>query len=392
MRSCGPFPRNKRAHMPEQTSPKSGHGGPWNWFKEQMAVAPLIGEYFIPEETNNIWYALGGVLAISLALQAVTGVILTLKYVPDSTQAYAVVSAMLHSPFWAFMIGFHYFNAFLIFGLVAVHITRVFLSGAYRRGKQGLWLVGVALAAVLFVAYVTGEALHWDELGFAVPWHMSEFFDAVGLNGVLHYTTDKLLNTRSATVMLSQIYATHIATVPILLLLLIPLHFYLIKMKGISLPFWRKPSGKKVPFSTHLKAWTVYGAFMIGAVMMLAIFVGRSPGAAPQLLPSSPYYQKEGDAGDFGYKPSAPIGWTNGWNMMLAEHGVDQDIWGTIIATVLMFGALVAVPFVDRGDKEPADLREVFDFRKRGWAFLMMALIWAVFLIGVISNILAGSG
>jgi quinol-cytochrome oxidoreductase complex cytochrome b subunit len=42
----------------------------------------------IPVETNTIWYTLGGVLAISLLLEIVTGMALAMRYIPDAGQAY----------------------------------------------------------------------------------------------------------------------------------------------------------------------------------------------------------------------------------------------------------------------------------------------------------------
>jgi quinol-cytochrome oxidoreductase complex cytochrome b subunit len=146
--------------------------GFWGNIEDQLALRPLIQEYLTPVEVNNIWYSLGGVLGISLFLEALTGVILTLWYRPDAAVAYGITSKMLETPVWSVIINFHYWNSFLIFGLVMVHMMRVFVSGGYRRGKQGLWLVGVVLAGLTFIVFMTGESLHWDETGFAVPWHI----------------------------------------------------------------------------------------------------------------------------------------------------------------------------------------------------------------------------
>jgi len=124
--------------------------------EEQFALRQLIWEYLIPVETNTIWYVLGGVLGIALILEIITGFILTFRYTPDAGQAYQITTNLIASPGWHVILGFHYFNSFLIFGLVMVHMMRVFISAAYRRGKQGLWLVGVVLAGLTFILYITG--------------------------------------------------------------------------------------------------------------------------------------------------------------------------------------------------------------------------------------------
>ncbi|HEY8868277.1 MAG TPA: cytochrome b N-terminal domain-containing protein [Candidatus Limnocylindrales bacterium] len=155
--------------------------GWWAKLSDQFGFRQMVSDYLIPVETNSIWYLLGGVLAIALALEILTGFLLSLVYVPDAGLAYQNVAHLLQTVGWATIVSFHYYNSYLIFGLVMIHMVRVFITGGYRRGKEGLWLVGVGLAGLTFVISITGEALHWDEVGFAVPWHVSEVFQAFGV-------------------------------------------------------------------------------------------------------------------------------------------------------------------------------------------------------------------
>jgi len=367
--------------------------GLWALVEEQLALGQLIREYMIPVEVNNIWYALGGVLAIALALEILTGVLLSFVYTPDAGKAYDITRGLIQSRGWSVAINFHYYNAYLIFALVMVHMMRVFVSGGYRRGKQALWLVGVALAGLTFVASLTGEGLHWDEVGFAVPWHMSEFFQAIGLAETCNYTFAALLDIPSATAKLIQIYALHVSIVPISLLLCILLHYYLIRVKKISLPFWLRASGRTAPFTEHIRAWVVYGVVLLGIVLLAALFVPRDPGVAPQLLPSSPLFGAKHGPGALGAKPTFPISWTHGMNVFVGEHlGLEPDIWGTVIGMVVMLGALLAVPFLDRVESEPENAGAAFSWRQRGWAFVAMILFWLTMFVGVIQNALAKPG
>ena len=360
---------------------------------EQFGVKTLVSTYLIPEDTNNFWYSIGGILGISLAMQFVSGFILLFKYIPDAGLAYGITKSMIESPTWRIILNFHYFNSFVIFALLFAHIMRVFISGSYRGKKQGLWFVGVLLAACLFVLYITGEALHWDEVGFAVPWHTSEFFQAIGLEKYFDYTFAALLAIPSATVKLTQIYAVHLSLASIIMVLLIMLHFFLIRTKKISQPFWKKSSEKSAPFSKHVKIWFVWSGIILGATLLTSAFVPRSPGVAPQLIPTSPYFEMHKGPGKLGAKPTFPISWTHGLNVFINEKfEFEPDIWGTVLGTALLFGSLVIIPFVDRGKEEPKNLKEVFDWRKRGYAYVSMAFFWLVFLVGVIQNWVAGPG
>jgi quinol-cytochrome oxidoreductase complex cytochrome b subunit len=377
---------------------RDAKGGPsrnglWRGLEDQFGITQLIRDYMIPVETNSIWYLLGGVLAISLVLEIATGVLLSLVYAPDAARAYSITANLLQRPVWRIILNFHYWNGFLLFGLVMVHMLRVFFSGGYLRGKQGLWLVGVVLAGLTFLVSLTGETLHWDEVGFAVPWHASEMLQAFGLAGLFQYTFADLKNVEIATLKLGQFYAAHIAIVPILLLLLIVWHYYLIRLKGISLPFWLRATGRTAAFSEHVRGWLVYGGIIMAIVLLIAIFVPRDAGIAPQLLPSSPFYGSTHGPGFLGTKPTFPISWTHGMNVFVGEHlGIEPDIWGTMIGMALMLISLLAIPFLDRSEQEPSNLAEAFDWRKRGWAFVAMGIFWLVMVVGVIQNALAGPG
>lgn len=366
--------------------------GFWRRIADQFGL-DIFFNYRIPEEANAFWHSIGGLLGISIAFQFLTGFLLLIKYIPDAGLAFSVTGSLLHSPTWKIVLNFHFWNAYLIFGLLMLHLMRVFISGAYRGNKRGLWLVGVILAALVFVAYLTGEALHWDEVGFAVPWHISEFLQAIHLADFFNYSFATLLSIPGATVKLVQLYGLHVAVVPVLLALFIVLHYFLVKEKGVSLPFWKKPTGRKVHFTKQVALHFKWSLFLLGSILLISAFVPRGAGIAPQLLPESPFYGAAHGPGALGAKPTFPISWTHGMNVFAEEHlGVTPDIWGTAVGMTLMFGALLLVPFADREKNEPTSIAEALNWRKRGLAFLLIALFWVVFLIGVIQNAVAGAG
>jgi ubiquinol-cytochrome c reductase cytochrome b subunit len=361
-------------------------------FEDQFGIRQLIREYLIPVETNSIWYSLGGVLAISLALEIATGLLLTYAYVPDASLAYGITANLLQSAGWSIVINFHFYNAFLIFGLVLIHMLRVFISGSYRGGKVGLWLIGVGLAAFTFLISLTGEALHWDEVGFGVPWNIGEVMEATGLAGFFNYATDGLLQVATATEKLAQLYALHISIVPIALGVFIAWHYLLIRFKGISLPFWIRASGKSASFSRHVRSWVIYSSILLGIVLVLSIALPRNPGVAPQILPSSPLFGTDEDPGGLGFQPTFPISWTRGMNIVFANLGIDPDIWGTVVAMLVMLVALLSIPFLDRGRSAPSTTAEAFNWRKRGLAFAAMGLFWVLLVVGLIVNAVSAEG
>jgi quinol-cytochrome oxidoreductase complex cytochrome b subunit len=58
-------------------SPSPAPRGPWAKLTDQSGFRQMVSEYLIPVETNSVWYLLGGVLAIGLALEILTGFLLS---------------------------------------------------------------------------------------------------------------------------------------------------------------------------------------------------------------------------------------------------------------------------------------------------------------------------
>ena len=228
------------------------------------------------------------------------------------------------------MLNFHFYNAFLIFALVLIHMVRVFISGGYRGGKTGLWLVGVGLARLMFVLSLTGEALHWDEVGFGVPWNIGEVLSALGLAGFFNYATDALTAIPTATEKLAQLYSLHISIVPIALGVFIAWHYLLIRFKGISTPFWMRTSGAHRTSRTHPALVADLERDHARRRAPDLDLPAARPGTAPQLIQSSPLFGTDEDPGGLGFKPTFPISWTRGMNIVAAHLGIDPDIWGTV--------------------------------------------------------------
>lgn len=385
----------KDAPMSQTESPIEGksRGSLLTRIKEQLGVQGMVSEYMIPVETNTISYSLGGVLAIALVAELASGMLLATRYIPDAGKAYGITKQLLNESGWSVLLNFHYYDAFLIFGLLMFHMMRTFFSGGYRGTKKGLWQVGVGLSSVIFLLSISGETLHWDERGFAVPWHTSEILEAIGLDKVFNYTHPDLLNIPKATTLLIPYYVVHVALLPLIMMGLIAIHYYLIKAKGISLPFWHKPSGKKESFGAHIKAWLTYSTLFLGIVVIISFFT-REPGPAPQLLPSSPYFGSEHGPGGLGISPTMPISWMHGLNRFVTIFfHMSPDIWGTVIGMVIIALALIAIPYLDRGGSiEPKNWAEAMNWSKRGWAFAAMAIFWVVLIIGTITNLITPVG
>ena len=79
------------------------------------------------------WYVFGSASMTLLFLQIVTGIGLALVYVPAADQAYESLEYLNYEQPWGwFLRSMHYWSGSAMAMMVAVHMTQVFLHGAYK--------------------------------------------------------------------------------------------------------------------------------------------------------------------------------------------------------------------------------------------------------------------
>src|SRR5438445_469430 len=103
------------------------------------------------------WYVLGSATLAIFVMQVVTGVGLAMTYVPAPNSAYDSLQFISHdATLGAVVRGMHYFGAGAMVVLVLVHMTQVYLFGAFKFPREANWLTGspLLLATLAVVAVV----------------------------------------------------------------------------------------------------------------------------------------------------------------------------------------------------------------------------------------------
>src|SRR5688572_10660528 len=78
------------------------------------------------------WFVTGSILLLLLAVQLVTGIVLTMYYVPAPDHAYDSVRFITDGvPFGRIVRGLHYFGASFVVIAAVIHMLRVVLLGSY---------------------------------------------------------------------------------------------------------------------------------------------------------------------------------------------------------------------------------------------------------------------
>jgi ubiquinol-cytochrome c reductase cytochrome b subunit len=298
---------------------------------ERMGIRAL--EYPVPEHANNLSWSLGGVTAFAFVILLVTGVLLVQFYSPQPETANESVRDMVTNV-WGmrFVRGVHYWAAQAMYVTAALHLIRVFCTGSYKRPREGNWLVGVVMFALIILALFTGTVLKWDQEGFEALGHNIELGDLLGGVG-LWFSPDFARRVS----ILVRLYGAHVVIIPGLILVLATLHALLVKRHRISphpdLPTdtsgdQASPDEPTEPFTHHLRRVTAYGLVLTGLLGGLAVLVPPAVGPPPVE----------------GLEITRPP-W-NFWWMFTLENWLGLP--GILYGGGALFVLLTLLPFVDR--------------------------------------------
>jgi ubiquinol-cytochrome c reductase cytochrome b subunit len=282
--------------------------------------------------------ALGTALLVLLLSQAATGMLLALCYVPSPDHAYDSIRYIDEDVAGgALLRGLHHWGASAIIVLAALHLARVYFTGAYKRPRALLWVLGVAIFGVLIGFGFTGYLLPWDMKAYwatEVGLEIVETVPRVGPDVADLLRGGPELGAPT----LTRMFALHVLILPALLLPLAGLHLLLVHKLGITPPGARvgEPEEKSEPFfPDHVFRELLVAALALAAVVALWWRFGTPLEAAASR-----------DAGDYEPRPE----WYFLGLFELLKHFPGDS---KVVATVFIPGGLsllaLLLPWIDLG-------------------------------------------
>ncbi len=241
-----------------------------SWVKGRLGLGSFL-DHPIPAHANNPTYVIGGSIVVLGLVQGVTGVLLQQFYhpAPDANAAYNTVKFITDTEPWSYARGLHYWGAQLLIVLVLLHMIRVYISAAYKRPRELLWVSGMALLVSIWLLAFTGSVLKWDQEGVEALGHNLEL---ASFAGPLSYWFSPTFAPDVP--LLIRLNSAHVTILPLVALFLVGAHIYLIRVLGISSPKAQGASEEKmVTFSTHVKWMMVYGSLAFALVAIVSLFV-----------------------------------------------------------------------------------------------------------------------
>ncbi|NLY78490.1 MAG: cytochrome b6 [Lysinibacillus sp.] len=218
----------------------------YDWVDERLDITPIwrdIADHEVPEHVNPAHhfsafvYCFGGLTFFITVIQILSGMFLTMYYVPDVENAWKSVYYLQNEvAFGEIVRGMHHWGASLVIVMMFLHTLRVFFTGSYKKPRELNWIVGVLIFCVMLGLGFTGYLLPWDMKAL--------FATKVGLEiaGSVPFIGDliKILLAGDAEILgaqtLTRFFAIHVFFLPAVLFVLLAVHFIMIRRQGVSGP------------------------------------------------------------------------------------------------------------------------------------------------------------
>jgi len=206
-----------------------------NWIDERMGWRQVWDAIFLRKIPKINWfYTLGSASLFVAVNQAITGILLTIYYVPTPDHAYDSVQFITTQiPAGWLIRGLHHWGASAMVVLVVLHMLRVIFYGAYKFPREITWMTGVILLILVIGFGFTGYLLPWDQKAY---WATTVGTRIAGTPPLIGDTILRIVRGGAdlSALTLARFYGVHVWVLPATLILVLAFHLYLVIRNGIS--------------------------------------------------------------------------------------------------------------------------------------------------------------
>lgn len=254
------------------------------WVDERFPASKVwnehLAKYYAPKNFN-LWYFFGSLAMLVLVNQLLTGIWLTMHYKPDAAMAFDSVEYIMRDVNWGWLIRYlHSTGASAFFIVIYLHMFRGLMYGSYKKPRELVWLLGMAMFLVLM-----GEAF----MGYLLPWGQMSYWGAqviISLFGAIPVVGEGLAqwirgDYLIADATLNRFFAFHVIALPLALVALVYLHIVALHQVGSNNPDGIEIKKKKdangvpldgIPFHPYYTVKDLYGAAVFAIIFAWIVF------------------------------------------------------------------------------------------------------------------------
>ena len=363
-----------------------------DWIDDRLPVTEAyekhLSKYYAPKNLN-IWYYFGIFSFVVLVNQLLTGIWLTMNYVPTGEGAFASIEYIMRDVEYGWMLRYmHSTGASAFFVVVYLHMFRGLIYGSYQKPRELIWILGMLVYVALMAEGFFGYLLPWGNMSFwgaQVIVSLASAIPIVGEDLAIWVRGD--FNMSGVT--LNRFFALHVVLVPLFLLVLVALHVLALHEVGSN-----NPDGVDVKANLDEEGRPLDGVpfhpyFTLGKLPGIIVFLGLFS-AVMFFYPDGGGYLIEHP----NYEPADPLKtpeliapvwyYTPFYSMLRAATfplaGLDAKFWGLVV----MAGAIIIPAVLPWLDKSP-----VKSIRYKGMGSKVMLALFVIsfFILGYLGTV-----
>ncbi len=340
------------------------------WLDSRSGTAPLLRKalrYVFPDHWS---FLLGEIALYTFLVLVATGIYLTLFFDPSladtvyrggygplygrhMSQAYkSVIDLSFDVKAGLLIRQTHHWAADVFIVSIVLHVLRVFFTGAFRKPRDLVWIVGVLMLMAALLEGYLGYSLVDDLLsgmGLAIGYAVAVSIPFVGASLALLLWGDPF---PGAPEFESRMYVAHVFLFPLLIGLLLALHLGLIVARHhTQFPGPRRSEGRLVgrPAFPGYAPRSIALLFAVAAVLLLL-------GGLVQINPVWQWGPYEVAQATNGAQPDWYLGWLigglrvmPGFDVTVGDYTlVPNAFWAGALFPLVVFGAMLAWPALER--------------------------------------------
>ncbi len=224
------------------------------WLDQRLAINTIKKvmntEYWIPKDINFLW-AMGMVLAATFGILVISGIFLLMYYKPDTNLAfdsvnYTIMSEVGYGWLWRHI---HGIGASIVFLIIYIHMLTGIYYGSYKRGRELIWLSGMALFVAFSAEAFSGYMLPWGQMSYWAGMVITNLFSGGSLEayGLVEWIRGDYV---PGDAFLTRFFMLHVFLLPLVIIGLIVLHF-----GTLRIPHVNNQEGQEIDFKEAADLW-----------------------------------------------------------------------------------------------------------------------------------------
>ena len=137
------------------------------WIDERLYVSKLYAStagHKVPANAESWFYVLGSGTLLCFIIQVVTGTCLAFVYIPSAGEAYTSLEYLNYQQSLGWLLrAIHNWGSNFMVGIMILHLTQVFLFGAFKYPREMTWISGVILLLCTLGMAFTGQIMRFDQ-------------------------------------------------------------------------------------------------------------------------------------------------------------------------------------------------------------------------------------